>query len=80
MAALQDLHDFDLEKATVNFWIFKRYAKGTPPEPKYTGKWVSLDNELKLALKSTAAAFKAALTETLEYPEIDRCFFEIKIV
>ena len=67
MAVLQDLHDYDLEQATVNFWIFKRYTKGTPPEPKYTGKWVSLDNELKLALKLTAATFKAALTETLEY-------------
>lgn len=67
MAVLQDLHDFDLEQATVNFWIFRRYTKGTPPEPKYTGKWVSLDNDLKLALKSTAAAFKGALTETLEY-------------
>ncbi|MDD2131391.1 DUF4868 domain-containing protein [Pseudomonas sp. 17391] len=67
MAVLQDLHDFDLQEATVNFWIFKRYTKGTPPEPKYTGKWVSLDNDLKLALKSTATAFKSALTETLEY-------------
>lgn len=67
MAVLKDLHDFDLEQATVNFWIFRRYTRGTPPEPKYTGKWVSLDKELKLALKATAAAFKAGLTETLEY-------------
>ncbi|TDF80245.1 Kiwa anti-phage protein KwaB-like domain-containing protein [Pseudomonas sp. H9] len=67
MAVLQDLHNFDLQEATVNFWIFRRYTKGTPPEPKYTGKWVSLDNDLKLALKSTAMTFKSALTETLEY-------------
>lgn len=67
MPALQDLHSFNIEQANINFWIFRRYTKGNPPEPKYTGKWVSLDNDLKSALKSTAMAFRASLTETFEY-------------
>ena len=67
MAVLQDLHNYNLDLATVNFWIFKRYNRGTPPEPKYTGKWVGVDDDLKLALKTTALNFKSAITETHEY-------------
>lgn len=67
MAVLRDLHDYDLDQAVVNFWIFKRSTKGTPPAPKYTGKWVSVDDDLRDALKTTALAFKTAITETFEY-------------
>nr|WP_100548268.1 MULTISPECIES: Kiwa anti-phage protein KwaB-like domain-containing protein [unclassified Pseudomonas] len=67
MAEIEDLHNFDIQNAQVNLWVFKKSTSGQPPQLKFNAHWVSLSENVIAKLKETATQCRLAMTETIEY-------------
>ncbi|KQU34155.1 hypothetical protein ASG63_14100 [Methylobacterium sp. Leaf94] len=66
MTTLTDLKAFDLTKAEVSVWVFKT----SPAEgglPKFSGRWVSITDELGTRLRGAVGSCVAPIAETIEY-------------
>ncbi|MER0240374.1 Kiwa anti-phage protein KwaB-like domain-containing protein [Fulvimarina sp. MAC8] len=67
MAGLNDLKEFDIQDASVALWVVKgpRSLAGSPPT--YTGRWVSVDDDLQSALRSTVAEQRDGIGDVEPY-------------
>jgi hypothetical protein len=50
-----DIKALDFQNATVTLWFFKQTQKGKDGRPKYTGRWLEIDNEISEKLKESAS-------------------------
>jgi hypothetical protein len=50
-----DIKALDFQNATVTLWFFKQPQKGEDGRPKYTGRWLEIDNEISEKLKESAS-------------------------
>jgi hypothetical protein len=48
-----DIKALDFQNATVTLWFFKQPQKGKDGRPKYTGRWLEIDNEISEKLKES---------------------------
>lgn len=64
--ALEALKEFDLERATVTLWTFKK-SVGKEKVPVFTGRWVDTSDALNEAVKSAVQAIRDGIGETHEY-------------
>lgn len=62
---LKNLKDFDIQAAELSIWVFrKRIVQG---RPSFTGRWITVDPELKSELLGFINLERESYTETIDY-------------
>lgn len=66
MPTLADLKAFDVAKATLSLWVFKKSGLAYQA-PSFNGRWVETTDELNSVLKAAVSAERARIEEVQEY-------------
>jgi hypothetical protein len=66
VAVPQGFRNFDIAKATVSVWLFRKYGSSGGP-PRYTGRWIDTNASLDAALRQALSAERDRIEEVREY-------------
>jgi hypothetical protein len=66
LPALDILKSFDLDKATVSLWLFKK-SVAAGGNPSFNGRWVDTTGDLDNALKAAVSDERDRIEEVQEY-------------
>ena len=61
------LNNFDIQNAGLTVWLFKKSGGGAGAAPTYTGRWITTENDLNIALKASIGEARSRIEEVQEY-------------
>lgn len=67
MAIPAALKDFDIPNAALTVWLFKKSAGAAGAAPTYTGRWITTEDDLNVALKASIGEARDRIEEVQEY-------------
>lgn len=67
MAIPAALSDFDIQNAGLTVWLFKKSGGGAGAAPTYTGRWITTEDDLNIALRASIGEARGRIEEVQEY-------------
>lgn len=67
MAIPKAFNDFDIANAGLTVWLFRKSGGGAGTAPTYTGRWITTEEKLDEALKTSISEARAKIEEVHEY-------------
>lgn len=67
MAIPEALSDFDIQNSGLTVWLFKKSGGGAGVAPTYTGRWITIEDDLNIALKDSIGEARGKIEEVQEY-------------
>lgn len=67
MPALEDLQNFSIDEANISLWVFKGPRGSAAEDPRYSGRWVDITNEVSGVLRQSFSSDIQKIEEVQEY-------------
>ena len=67
MAIPAALSDFNIQGAGLTVWLFKKSGGAAGAAPAYTGRWITTEDDLNVALKASIGEARGRIEEVQEY-------------